>query len=242
MKIAISDVIVPPDRFREHVEPLALAELISSMTSVGLIQPIVITDYEDDATKYTLLAGHRRVLAARSLGWKYIEAVLFEDLPILKKKIIEFDENHKRANFTWQEEAKAIAEIHALKQAEDPSWNFRKTGLELGISIGRVHEDVQLAQVILPTSPLGPQIAMKVAAHTTRMGALDSMKTEVEAALEAEMAKRTGQPVAPPTVSRQTLSVPENLVLKLAGVDPDKWSISSITHKAPDLIIAIYTK
>src|SRR4051812_22966846 len=44
-------------------------ELASSMQSYGLLQPVVVRPVADG---YVLLAGHRRVEAARSLGWDTI--------------------------------------------------------------------------------------------------------------------------------------------------------------------------
>src|SRR4030095_9445679 len=134
--VPVNDVTVPVDRIREEFDPDAIEELKVSMSTIGQLHPIII---ERDNS---LVAGHRRLLVARALGWKDIHAVYKDDLDPLTRKIIEYDENRRRSALTWQEDAKAIAEIHTLKLEQDRSWTLQKTADELGISVAKVHEDI----------------------------------------------------------------------------------------------------
>ena len=57
----------------------ALDELAESLREHGLLQPIVVRRVADGG--YELIAGHRRLEAARTLGWAEIPAVVRNDLP-----------------------------------------------------------------------------------------------------------------------------------------------------------------
>src|SRR5579871_1046874 len=50
-----------------------IPELASSLQTYGLLQPVVVRPVDGG---YVLLAGHRRVEAARSLGWEVIPAIV----------------------------------------------------------------------------------------------------------------------------------------------------------------------
>ena len=69
VNISIDDIIVS-DRVRTDVQNIG--SLAESMQKNGLMNPIVITD------KNKLVAGFRRLQAAKSLGWKTIEASVIE--------------------------------------------------------------------------------------------------------------------------------------------------------------------
>src|SRR5688500_9662156 len=53
-----------------------VAELADSMRAHGLLQPIVVRPLND---RFEIVAGHRRVEAARQLGWTDIQAVVRQD-------------------------------------------------------------------------------------------------------------------------------------------------------------------
>ena len=61
-------------------------ELMSSYRESGQINPISLDK------ELTLLAGHHRLEAARKLGWKTIDAKIF-DADDLHKRLIEISEN-----------------------------------------------------------------------------------------------------------------------------------------------------
>ncbi len=61
------------ENHRFDLDPTALGELAASLKADGLINPIRVRRRGDD---YELVAGFRRVAAARSLGWRHISATL----------------------------------------------------------------------------------------------------------------------------------------------------------------------
>ena len=68
--------------------------LADSMQSIGLLHPIVVN------SKLELIAGSRRIAAARKLGWTKIKANKMEIEHIV---LGERDENEMRKDFTWTE-------------------------------------------------------------------------------------------------------------------------------------------
>ncbi len=94
MKISI-DKIKARKRVRKDVG--SIQELKESMRKRGLISPITVTK------KFELLAGFRRLQAARELGWKEIECMVASPANRLEKFEIEVDENVVRKNFTSEE-------------------------------------------------------------------------------------------------------------------------------------------
>jgi len=106
MQIPIESIKVRKRVRQEMGDITALAE---SMKRFGQISPIVISSDK------TLIAGGRRLEAARSLGWNSINAVVAEITDELTMLEYEREENIQRANFTPTEEAAASQKIYALK-------------------------------------------------------------------------------------------------------------------------------
>ena len=115
--LTISTAELKPSPFqpRRHFATEQIAELASSIKERGLIQPLVVRVV--DGT-YEIIAGERRLRAARSLGMKEIRAVIHEatDLEVAELTLIE---NLQRENLSPLEEAeqyKMLQKRFGLKQ------------------------------------------------------------------------------------------------------------------------------
>jgi ParB-like chromosome segregation protein Spo0J len=53
-------------------------------------------------------------LVEKSLGWTHIPANYLDELPNRERFLVEFTENERRQNLTWQERAQAIATYHKI--------------------------------------------------------------------------------------------------------------------------------
>lgn len=108
MNIAIDDIIVS-DRVRTDVPNIdSLAE---SMRTNGLLNPIVITD------KHKLVAGFRRLQAAKSLGWKTIEVSMIEASEAEHFLELELEENVQRLPFSDLELAEGKHRLEKMNTA-----------------------------------------------------------------------------------------------------------------------------
>jgi len=107
-------VIVPnPDQPRKRFSAGEIDELVKTLFSVGLIEPVVVRPMGD---KFQLISGERRWMACKKAGFKSIPAIVkkVNDLQALEMGIIE---NIQREELTPMEEARAYDRLlaHDLK-------------------------------------------------------------------------------------------------------------------------------
>jgi len=106
-KISLDFIDDPMLAMRSDVDADNIEELMSDMTKVGLIEPIVVRPRGE---RFEVIAGHRRTRAARLLGWPEIEAKIVEadDDKALQMRLIE---NLSRHDVDPVDEASFIGEI-----------------------------------------------------------------------------------------------------------------------------------
>lgn len=92
-EIAIAQIHIGK-RFRKDLGDIQ--ELADSMQNVGLLHPIVVDD------EANLVAGFRRIVAAKKLGWRKIECSI---ISLDDNSIGEIEENARRKDFTESEKA-----------------------------------------------------------------------------------------------------------------------------------------
>jgi ParB family chromosome partitioning protein len=83
-----------------------IASLADSMKRFGQISPVLLTKSN------VLIAGGRRLEAARFLGWRTINAVIAEIPENLTQMEYEAEENFQRQDFTPEETAEATKRIY----------------------------------------------------------------------------------------------------------------------------------
>ena len=95
-KLLLSDIV--PNRYqpRNDFDNQNLEDLSNSIKERGVIQPIIVRKSEIEKSKYEIIAGERRWLAARKAGLHEIPVVLTEadDLKSLEFAIIENVQRH----------------------------------------------------------------------------------------------------------------------------------------------------
>lgn len=192
-------------RFRESLGNLD--ELKESITQVGLLQPIGVSKEK------VLVFGQRRLEAWKTMFGQF-EPIpcLVVDGDLYKFKLAEFHENLKRKDMEWQDQVLAEEE---MKQSYEKLYGWKEHGgdrtksvqvspdetcfsqpklaTELGISEGKLSQDLQLAKAI-KTMP-------KVKKAKTKKAALCKLKTEKELLERNEVLKETN------------LKLPDNMTL-----------------------------
>ncbi|GHV53891.1 chromosome partitioning protein ParB [Spirochaetia bacterium] len=106
MQIPIEDIIVKK-RIRKDLGDIGA--LADSLKKFGQISPIMVSK------KNVLIAGGRRLEAAKSLGWRTINAVIADIPGSLSKLEYEVEENRQRRDFTPEELTEAAKKIDKLK-------------------------------------------------------------------------------------------------------------------------------
>jgi len=182
---------VPKDTMRRYRKDFGdIESLARSIKERGQIQPIVVT--QNDNNEYVLVAGERR-LRACVFNQICVEAILKEDLTDLEAKLIELEENAKRKDIDWEEQCEAVRQIHELMikekghaYKEKDGWNIAKTANYLGISVGTVSQDVNLANKLIEH----PELKKRVT-HLNKASARKLVKQVLEAKLiEAKMTEQ----------------------------------------------------
>ena len=106
MQVPVKDIIVRKRIRKDMGDIEALAE---SLKRYGQISPIVISP------KNVLIAGGRRLEAAKHLGWRTINAVISESSGELARLELEIEENIQRRDFNMEEVAEATRKIYRLQ-------------------------------------------------------------------------------------------------------------------------------
>ncbi|MFS0638923.1 nucleoid occlusion protein [Mesobacillus foraminis] len=115
-KIPIDDIV--PNRFQPRTvfDDEKIEELARTIHTHGVIQPIVIREFEDG--KYEIIAGERRWRAMKKLGWEEAPAII-NNLSDTETASVALIENLQREELSPIEEAIAygkLLEIHNLTQ------------------------------------------------------------------------------------------------------------------------------
>jgi DNA modification methylase len=159
MNIPIEEILVVGRARKDFGD---LEELQSSIEKHGLLNEILVkTISQEDGRKYKLIAGERRLRCHKNLGLTHIKAKIIDTPTLLKEKEIELVENYHK-EFTWQEKALLIDDIHRLHQEEfgvatqshdSDGWGMKQTAELLKISLGTVHQSLELADALktMPT-------------------------------------------------------------------------------------------
>ncbi len=106
MLISLESIVV---RKRIRRELGDISGLMESLKNYGQLTPIIIN------RKYELIAGFRRLQAAKKLGWKSIETVMM-DRPTEQQKLeLEIEENVQRLELSPEEIADGMARLQKLR-------------------------------------------------------------------------------------------------------------------------------
>ena len=106
MQVPIKDIKV---KKRIRKIPGDIDALADSFRRYGQISPIVISK------KNILIAGERRLEAAKRLGWRTINAIISERSGELERLELEVEENIQRRDFTSDEVAEASKKLYRLR-------------------------------------------------------------------------------------------------------------------------------
>lgn len=106
--LPIGQIVPNPFQPRTKMEPEKLVELADSIREHGVIEPLIVTRKSDD--KFELIAGERRLRAAKLAGAAHVPVVVKEASPqqMLELAVVE---NIQRADLNPLEEALAFDQL-----------------------------------------------------------------------------------------------------------------------------------
>ena len=123
--------------------------LVESIRKYGLLEPVVARKTEDG---YEIISGHRRTMAAKSIGLKTIPVLLF-DLDDDMARIMVVDANKYRKEFYPSELAFALkmrtdAERHRGKATGSGEATALTVGRDYGFSKRKVYNYIKLTELL----------------------------------------------------------------------------------------------
>ena len=109
-KVSISDLVSNKFQPRKTFDEESLQDLTNSIKERGIIQPIIVRKSNIDSSKYEIIAGERRWLAAQKAGLHEVPVVItdVDDLKSLEFAIVE---NVQRSDLNAIEEARGYQRL-----------------------------------------------------------------------------------------------------------------------------------
>jgi len=141
--LPIKKVIPNPEQPRKHFEEEALNELAKSIKNHGIVQPLIVTKYNDD---YRIIAGERRWRSAKIAGLKEVPAVV-RSLKLIEELEVAIIENVQRVDLSPLEQAQSIERLH-----DQFNLSYAEIAKKLGKAVPTIHNTVRLLQ--LPKSAM----------------------------------------------------------------------------------------
>ena len=137
-KLSISNLISNKFQPRKIFDEESLKDLTRSIKERGIIQPIIVRKSVDDKSKYEIIAGERRWLAAQKAGLHQVPVVITEadDLKALEFAIIE---NVQRNDLNAIEEARGYQRL-----VNDFSYDQEKVAQFIGKSRSHIANYLRL--------------------------------------------------------------------------------------------------
>ena len=141
-QLSISDLIPNKYQPRKFFDEDSLNDLTNSIKERGILQPIIVRKSNDDRSKYEIIAGERRWLAAQRAGLHDVPVVITEvdDLKSLEFAIVE---NVQRHDLNPLEEAQGYKHL-----IDEFSYDQEKVSKFIGKS--RSHITNSLRLLLLP--------------------------------------------------------------------------------------------
>ncbi|MFC6353936.1 ParB/RepB/Spo0J family partition protein [Rothia nasimurium] len=120
--------------------PEELDKLAANIRIRGIIQPLVVTDHPTRNGDYILIAGHRRLAAAKKAGLTEVPAIYTDQYATDGDQLAAiYAENVHRESVTAVEEAR-----HIQKMLDLPGYTDEKASVELSRSVSTIRRRRQL--------------------------------------------------------------------------------------------------
>ena len=137
-KLPVSELVSNKFQPRKVFDQDSLQDLTNSIKERGIIQPIIVRKSTDDSSKYEIIAGERRWLAAQKAGLHEVPVVitLADDLKSLEFAIVE---NVQRNDLNTIEEARGYQRL-----IEEFSYDHEKVAKFIGKSRSHITNCLRL--------------------------------------------------------------------------------------------------
>ena len=135
------DILPNPNQPRKNFDAYELQTLADSITANGIIQPLTVR--KGDSGKYLLIAGERRLRAAKLAGLRRVPCVLHRTSELIAS-LYAITENMQRQDLNYFEEAFAIQSLIN---------DFGLTQGEIAVQLGMANSTISNKLRLLKLSP-----------------------------------------------------------------------------------------
>ena len=185
-QLQVSDLI--PNRYqpRKIFDEINLEDLTNSIKERGIIQPIIVREANNDKSKYEIIAGERRWLAAQRAGLHSVPVVVTkaDDLKSLEFAIVE---NVQRHDLNPLEEAQGYKKL-----IDEFSYDQEKVSKFIGKS--RSHITNSLRLLTLPNDVIKLIEAQKLTAgHAKILVGLENASFVANKIIESKLSVRQAE-------------------------------------------------
>ncbi len=181
LEIPLQAISVNPLQPRRGFNHDKLAELADSITEHGVIQPLILTREESNPDQYQLIAGERRLRAAKIAGLETVPAIL-RDATSQDRLLVALIENVQRADLNPLETATAYQTLAV---------EFNLSHEEIGQRVGKSRSAVTNVLRLLDLPDVVQQAVRKQhisMGHARALLSLDSLESQ-SAALQTILTK-----------------------------------------------------
>ena len=185
-KLSISDLISNKYQPRKFFDEVNMQELTNSIKERGIIQPIIVRKSFEDKSKYEIIAGERRWIAAQKAGLHEVPVVIIkaDDLKSLEFAIVE---NVQRNDLNAIEEAQGYKRL-----IEEFSYDQEKVAKFIGKSRSHIANFVRL--LTLPNEVLKLiEIKKLTAGHAKILVGLDNAVFVASKIVEKKLSVRQAE-------------------------------------------------
>jgi len=185
-KIQISDLVPNKYQPRKLFDENNLEDLTKSIKERGMIQPIIVRKSNDDKSKYEIIAGERRWLAAQRAGLHEVPVVITiaDDLKSLEFAIVE---NVQRHDLNPLEEAQGYKRL-----VDEFSYDQEKVAKFIGKSRSYIANCLRL--LTLPEEVINLIESQKLTAgHAKILVGLDNASFVAKKILEKKLSVRQSE-------------------------------------------------
>ncbi|HEX8524834.1 MAG TPA: ParB/RepB/Spo0J family partition protein [Tepidisphaeraceae bacterium] len=205
-KIPVADIVPNPHQPRREFNEQSLTDLAASLKSNGLIQPIIVRKVEG---RYQLVAGERRLRAAKLAGLTEIPAIV-RDVDAFTQAQLALVENIHREDLNVMDRAiayRSLMDQLGLTQAE--------LAQRLGEDRSSIANHLRLIELAEPVKQLLRENKLSLGHAKLLAGVTDILEQErlAQLAVSQDLSVRNlerliANPSAPPPAKPRTVSSP----------------------------------
>lgn len=137
-RIRLDEIDEPSGVVRLEIDPDEVADLGANIKEVGLLQPILVRPVGD---RFEIVAGHRRYLAVRGLGWKEIRCII-RRIDDIQCALARASENLRRVDLSPIEEAAIYSDL-----LDNHKLTYDQIGKRMGKTAGVVKRRLDLLRM-----------------------------------------------------------------------------------------------